>query len=124
MIVRSFKRVLRTCGGLGLEQFSPVRNGLGRDSGIEMRIGGPRNLAEWRPPPQAKKRLERATVASLSNGESYFQFFSLCRSQASTVFVGSTASSSTCSLIIFPDLSMRKVARLAVSMVTPWMSNF
>ena len=31
------------------------------------------------------------------------QFFSLWRSQASTVLVGSTASSSTCSLMIFPD---------------------
>src|SRR5580704_9981787 len=52
------------------------------------------------------------------------QFFSFCRSQASTVFVGSTAASSTCSLMIFPDLSMRKVARLAVSIGTPWISNF
>jgi hypothetical protein len=47
------------------------------------------------------------------------QFVNLCRSHASTVFVGSTASSSTCSLMIFPDLSMRKVARRAVSMGTP-----
>jgi hypothetical protein len=52
------------------------------------------------------------------------QFFSFCRSHASTVFVGSTASLSTCSLMIFPDLSIRKVARLAVSIGAPWISNF
>ena len=40
------------------------------------------------------------------------------------VFDGSTAASSTCSLMIFPDLSMRNVARLADSIGIPWMSNF
>src|SRR5512142_2047196 len=52
------------------------------------------------------------------------QLFILGRTQASTVLVGSTASSSTCSCVILPDLSIRKVARRADSSDTPSMSYF
>jgi hypothetical protein len=61
------------------------------------------DLPQWNAfsEPYPAMRMKAWLGKSMTPGGDFAQFFSFCRSHASTVFVGSTASSSTCSWMIF-----------------------